>query len=602
MPALEDYLSRPTDSAGPGGPRGDRARADRSQPGPVGERRGRAARPGPISGECGWCVLPDGCGYVAMRTEMPGVTGEMVDWWFDWHPRDPIRYRIWHPLAHESNSVEPPAEVGEKPYWGTVHHPVEDIGIGTVHARIAFHDPEVLGFAAGALVQPDVAAIVGGFAGDDRRRMQHTKMIHVFLRQNGGVVLRSRFWLGAAIRPYAPRPLAGPAARLLNRPAVRRRLSRRPRRAPSPVTARRSSRTSRRSSPSCTSSTPRLTVADGFGGDVLRRDDPGYEAARRDCVWNARIADRFPDLIVQAADEQDVVRAIRLAARPGHEGRRALGRPQLGGLPPARRRPAARPLAPDELSLDAEARTAVVQPGMRGSELRAAARARALLPGRPLPGRRRRRVPPAGRVRLALADLRPGLRERDRDRRRHRRRRAAPCRRAHERRPLLGGARSRSRLLRVVTRFHLQLHPWPVTAMNSVYLYPSDCSTRSSRWAREIGPAVARSMEMMLFLQRPGDAARDRGDRPGPRRQRGRGARRARDPRLMPGRWIVRSRRARICRPTSPTCSPRAASCSPTATASPSTTCGRARRSPISCRDCTGSPTPCRRSPHTRCG
>jgi hypothetical protein len=54
--------------------------------------------------------------------------------------------------------------------------------------------------------------------------MQHTKMVHVFLRSNGGLVLRSRFWLGAALRPYAPRALADLGARLLNRPAVRRRL------------------------------------------------------------------------------------------------------------------------------------------------------------------------------------------------------------------------------------------------------------------------------------------------------------------------------------------------------------------------------------------
>jgi hypothetical protein len=69
-----------------------------------------------------------------------------------------------------------------------------------------------------------VAAIVGGFVGDDRRRMQHTKMVHVFLDRDGGVVLRSRFWLGAVIRPYLPGPVAGLAARALNRPAVRRRL------------------------------------------------------------------------------------------------------------------------------------------------------------------------------------------------------------------------------------------------------------------------------------------------------------------------------------------------------------------------------------------
>jgi phloretin hydrolase len=224
VPSLEDYLSRPLSPPDPavleaveGGPI-DPGRADSR------DDVDALLDPAALPQENGWCLLPDGCGYVAIRSEMPGVSGEMVDWWFDWHPRDPIRYRVWHPLAHEHNRLEPAASPGEKPYWDTVHHPVEDIGTGTVHARISFVRPQSLGFGAGALDRPDVAAIVGGFAGDDRRRMQHTKMVHVFLRSNGGVALRSRFWLGAALRPYAPKPLADLGAALLNRPAVRRRL------------------------------------------------------------------------------------------------------------------------------------------------------------------------------------------------------------------------------------------------------------------------------------------------------------------------------------------------------------------------------------------
>jgi phloretin hydrolase len=224
MTALEEYLSRPLTAPEP-------AVLEAIERGPIQPRDAqpeddmdRLLEPAELRDECGWCLLPDGCGYVAVRTEMPGVSGAMVDWWFDWHPHDPVRYRVWHPLAHTSNSVELPAVRGAKPYWGTVHHPVEDIGLGTVHARIAFHPPDALGFSPGALERPGVAAIVGGFAGDDRRRMQHTRMVHVFLDSNGGVVLRSRFWLGAAIRPYAPEPFAGIAARVLNRPSVRRRM------------------------------------------------------------------------------------------------------------------------------------------------------------------------------------------------------------------------------------------------------------------------------------------------------------------------------------------------------------------------------------------
>lgn len=177
----------------------------------------------PFPTENGWCRLPDGVAYVAVRTEMPGVSGEMIDWWFDWHPRDAERYRLWHPQAHRDNSLDPAAAPGAKPHWGATHHPVEDVGSGTVHARIAFCAPTALGFSTDALDDPRVATIVCGRVGDDRRRTWHSVMAHVFLRDGDGVVLRSRFWLGAGIRPFGPSPLATACQALLDRPGVRRR-------------------------------------------------------------------------------------------------------------------------------------------------------------------------------------------------------------------------------------------------------------------------------------------------------------------------------------------------------------------------------------------
>ena len=50
-------------------------------------------------------------------------------------------------------------------------------------------------------------------------------------------------------------------------------------------------------------------------GRTFRRNDPGYELARRASLWNARIADRHPDVIVQANEVEDVVAAMRLARR-----------------------------------------------------------------------------------------------------------------------------------------------------------------------------------------------------------------------------------------------------------------------------------------------
>ncbi len=195
------------------------------------EQLDRLLDPAPLPAETGWCWLPDGVGYVAARTPMPGVTAEMVDWWFDWHPREPIRYRVWHPLAHVSNSLDPApaaqasAAGAPKPHWGATHHPVEDVGVGVAHARISFMRPTDIGFATDALDDPRVATIVGGEVGDDRRRARHSLMVHVFLNDadGDGVVLRSRFWFGSRMRPYLG-PLAAPLVPLLNTPFMRRRI------------------------------------------------------------------------------------------------------------------------------------------------------------------------------------------------------------------------------------------------------------------------------------------------------------------------------------------------------------------------------------------
>jgi hypothetical protein len=89
-------LSPPHYGARPGGGGGDISR------GPIHPEQAldrteldRLLDPAPLDAETGWRTLPDGVAYAAVRTEMPGVNADMVDWWFDWHQRDPIRYQIW---------------------------------------------------------------------------------------------------------------------------------------------------------------------------------------------------------------------------------------------------------------------------------------------------------------------------------------------------------------------------------------------------------------------------------------------------------------------------------------------------------------------------
>lgn len=221
-PALEPYLSRPLTPPSP-------TVMTAIAAGPMSSEQivplsgvDRLLDPAPLAVETGWCFTAGRVGYVAVRTEMPGVRAEMVEWWFDWHPRDPDRYRLWHPLAHRDNSIEPPIVPGAKPHWGAVHHPVEDVGTGVVRARIVFLPPSAIGFSTDALDDPSVATIVCGYVGDDTRRLRHSVLAHVFLAGKDGLILRSHFWLGAAVRPCLPSALAAPIAAAVNNRLVRR--------------------------------------------------------------------------------------------------------------------------------------------------------------------------------------------------------------------------------------------------------------------------------------------------------------------------------------------------------------------------------------------
>ena len=183
----------------------------------------RLLDPRPLRVETGWCWTPDRVAYVAVRTEMPNTTGEMWDWWFDWHPRDSLRYRVWYPGMHFKISFEPPAEAAAKPFWGATHFPVEDIGLGRQTVRIEFKRPSEYGFSTDVLDNPRVATVVGGYVGVPWTHMRVGVVAHVFLRVGDGLALRSRFWLGSTLRPDLPGRLGDTLGRLINRPNVRRR-------------------------------------------------------------------------------------------------------------------------------------------------------------------------------------------------------------------------------------------------------------------------------------------------------------------------------------------------------------------------------------------
>ncbi len=240
-----------------------------------------------------------------------------------------------------------------------------------------------------------------------------------------------------------------------------------------------------------------------FVGRAFARGEDGYEQARLATVWNGRAPERHPDLVVQAEDDRDLVAAVNLARKRGWKlGVRSGGHSWAGNhvrdggllLDVSRL---------DSVEVDAEARTAVVGPGARGNELLEVLLAQGLFfpaghcPGVALGGYLLQggfgwngRVHGPACMSVEAIDVVTADGE---------------LVRADEERnaDLLWAARGAGPgFFGAVARFHLRLYEAPGHIANGVYLYPIDALGEVFAWAREIGPRVAREMELMVFIHR----------------------------------------------------------------------------------------------------
>lgn len=166
----------------------------------------RLQEPGYLPKETGWCAMPDNTRYAAVLTDMPGVTGDMLDWWFCWHALEPLRYRIWYPGSHTGNSVKDRARLEDESlpfrerYRNNPQYPVEDIGIGPDILSITFVPPRDFGFDESRFEEARVATIICAVVGSVTKKVTHTRMCHFVRTAAAGVEMRSRFWIGGNLR------------------------------------------------------------------------------------------------------------------------------------------------------------------------------------------------------------------------------------------------------------------------------------------------------------------------------------------------------------------------------------------------------------------
>lgn len=138
--------------------------------------------------------------HVAAETRMPGVTGEMIDWWFG-YVTTTQQYKQWHPADHISSTWSGPH--GNSTYIGGHHLVQEKLHNGPVQKlRISFKSPsEYFGpnwkadFER-AGVATAICARVGLWSGIGKAGIDSGHVIHLVMKEKDGVRMRSRFWLG----------------------------------------------------------------------------------------------------------------------------------------------------------------------------------------------------------------------------------------------------------------------------------------------------------------------------------------------------------------------------------------------------------------------
>ena len=173
----------------------------------------RLLDPGYQAREQGWCVSSDGLGYHADYIWMPGVTVEMIDWWFVWHFSAPktvpagngnLRYKIWNPNEHVDTgfsdeasrlrAIDESIPMRERRYGAkNFIHETLDGGEGdnVLFLTAECHDPVDFGFDARRLQDPASGTVIAGITTN-----MHCPTIYQFRPYGDGVEMRVRDYFG----------------------------------------------------------------------------------------------------------------------------------------------------------------------------------------------------------------------------------------------------------------------------------------------------------------------------------------------------------------------------------------------------------------------
>lgn len=165
--------------------------------------RGRLFEPGHLDAEIGYGVFEEGTGYVANNTFMPGVTTEMLEWWFAWHSLEDARYKIWNPEGHYHARTQDVKKAMShnmpmrERTWGTSRDVKADMGNGPEDLVVEFKMPSEMGYDE-SQIGTDVCSTLmcANIHGPEAGVGMPMVMTLMAREVEGGLEVRTRIWMG----------------------------------------------------------------------------------------------------------------------------------------------------------------------------------------------------------------------------------------------------------------------------------------------------------------------------------------------------------------------------------------------------------------------
>ncbi|ANQ72230.1 DAPG hydrolase family protein [Rhodococcus sp. 008] len=160
--------------------------------------------PKPLQLEMGYERLPSGGLHVAVRTDMHGCTGEMLEWWVRWRC-DTQKYIWWHPIDHTYSSWQ--GNLSDDTHVGSEHVVTEYFsGQPADDLVIQFRDPSEFfdeDAYSRARESGAVSGVVVGRLGVTHNpprlpdgRVLGGRLLHIARDTEWGMALRSHFFIG----------------------------------------------------------------------------------------------------------------------------------------------------------------------------------------------------------------------------------------------------------------------------------------------------------------------------------------------------------------------------------------------------------------------